>query len=137
MQRTLAIIKPDAVAEKHVGASIQRIESSGLDIKGLRLVNLTQRDAEGLYVVHKDRPYFEALPAYMSSGPVVVLALEAPDAILRWRKLMGATDPASADEGTLRREFGGSIERNATHGSDADDTAAYELNYFFRGVEVG
>lgn len=137
MQRTLAIIKPDAVAEKHVGAIIQRIESPGLDIKGLRLVNLTQRDAEGFYVVHKDRPFFEALTAFMSSGPVVVLALEAPDAILRWRKLMGATDPASADEGTLRREFGGSIERNATHGSDADDTAAYELNYFFRGVEVG
>lgn len=137
MQRTLAIIKPDAVAEKHVGAIIQRIESSGLDIKGLRLVNLTQRDAEGFYVVHKDRPFFEALTAFMSSGPVVVLALEAPDAILRWRKLMGATDPASADEGTLRREFGGSIERNATHGSDADGTAAYELNYFFRGVEVG
>ncbi len=137
MQRTLAIIKPDAVGDNHVGAIIQRIESSGLEIKGLRLINLTQRDAEGFYSVHKERPFFAALTAFMSSGPAVVLALEAPDAIVRWRTLMGATDPEKADEGTLRREFGASIERNATHGSDAEDTAAYELNYFFRGVEVG
>jgi len=135
MQRTLAIIKPDAVGNHSVGAIIKRIEESGLEICALRMVNLTKQDAEGFYAVHKERPFFAALTSFMSSGPAVVLALEGENAIRRWRDLMGATNPNDAELGTLRKEFGASIDRNATHGSDADDTAAYELNYFFRGVE--
>jgi nucleoside-diphosphate kinase len=99
------------------------------------MVHLTQKDAEGFYAVHRERPFFNSLTTFMSSGPCVVMALEAPDAITRWRTLMGATDPAKADAGTLRKQFGRSIENNATHGSDAPDTAAYELNYFFPGIE--
>ena len=135
MQRTLAIIKPDAVGNHSVGAIIKRIEESGLEICALRMVNLTKQDAEGFYAVHKERPFFAALTSFLSSGPAVVLALEGENAIRRWRDLMGATNPNDAELGTLRKEFGASIDRNATHGSDADDTAAYELNYFFRGVE--
>ena len=103
----------------------------------MRLVRLTKTDAEGFYAVHRERPFFDSLTTFMSSGPAVVLALESLDAITRWRTLMGATDPAKADEGTLRRQFGSSIEHNATHGSDAPETAAFELGYFFRGVELG
>ena len=135
MQRTLAIIKPDAVGNHSVGAIIKRIEESGLEICALRMVNLTKQDAEGFYAVHKEKPFFAALTSFMSSGPAVVLALEGENAIRRWRDLMGATNPNDAELGTLRKEFGASIDRNATHGSDADDTAAYELDYFFRGVE--
>jgi nucleoside-diphosphate kinase len=135
MQRTLAIIKPDAVARQHVGAIIQRIEACGLEIRGLRLVQLSCNEAEGFYAVHREKAFFESLTTFMSSGPVVVLALEAPDAVKRWRQLMGTTDPAKAESGTLRREFGASIERNATHGSDAPGTAGDELGYFFRGVD--
>ena len=135
MQRTLAIIKPDAVGNHSVGAIIKRIEESGLEICALRMVNLTKQDAEGFYAVHKEKPFFDALTSFMSSGPAVVLALEGENAIRRWRDLMGATNPNDAELGTLRKEFGASIDRNATHGSDAEDTAAYELNYFFRGVE--
>ena len=135
MQRTLAIIKPDAVGKHCVGAIIKRIEESGLEICALRMVNLTKQDAEGFYAVHKKKPFFAALTSFMSSGPAVVLALEGENAIRRWRDLMGATNPNDAELGTLRKEFGASIDRNATHGSDADDTAAYELDYFFRGVE--
>ena len=102
----------------------------------MRLVRLTKSEAEGFYAVHRERPFFDSLTAFMSSGPAVVLALEAPDAITRWRTLMGVTDPAKADDGTLRRQFGSSIEHNATHGSDAPETAAFELGYFFRGVEL-
>ena len=137
MERTLAIIKPDAVSTGRVGAIIQRIETGGLGIRGMRLVRLTRAEAEGFYAVHRDRPFFGSLTAFMSSGPAVVLALEAPGAIRRWRELMGETDPAQAAPGSVRREFGTSIERNATHGSDAPDTAAFELGYFFRGVELG
>ena len=137
MECTFAIIKPDAVSAGHTGAIIQRIEEAGFGLRGLRLVRLTKAEAEGFYAVHRGRPFFEALTTFMSSGPAVVLALEAPDAVPRWRTLMGATDPARADEGTLRRQFGSSIERNATHGSDAPETAAFELRYFFRGVELG
>jgi len=137
MQRTLAIIKPDAVGNHDLGPIIQRIEAAGLEIRALRMVNLTQKEAEGFYAVHRDKPFFQALTAFMSSGPAVVLALEGEKAIRRWRDLMGATDPEKADAGTLRKDFGASIDRNATHGSDAEDTAAYELNFFFRGVEFG
>ena len=137
MERTLAIIKPDAVAAGHVGAIVERIESEGLRIRAMRLVRLSRADAEGFYAVHRDRPFFPSLTAFMSSGPAVVLALEADHAIRRWRDIMGATDPAKALQGSLRRQFGTSIEHNATHGSDAPETAAYELGYFFRGVELG
>jgi nucleoside-diphosphate kinase len=101
----------------------------------MRMLHLSKQDAEGFYAVHRERPFFASLTTFMSSGPAVVLALEAPDAIGKWRTLMGATDPAKADAGTLRREFGRSIENNATHGSDARDTAAFELGYFFPGIE--
>ena len=136
MERTLAIIKPDAVAARHCGRVIQRIEDAGFTIRAMRLVNLTRKEAEGFYAVHRERPFFASLTSFMSSGPAVVLALEAPDAIRKWRTLMGATDPAKADANTLRKDFGRSIENNATHGSDAPDTAAYELGYFFPGIEL-
>jgi nucleoside-diphosphate kinase len=136
MERTLAIIKPDAVAARHTGAIIQRIEQAGFQIRAMRLLHLTAREAEGFYAVHRERPFFGSLTTFMASGPAVVLALEAPDAIKKWRALMGATDPAKADAGTLRKEFGGSIENNATHGSDAPETAAFELGYFFAGMDL-
>ena len=137
MERTFAIIKPDAVLAGHTGAILQRVNEAGFSLRGMRLVRLTKTDAEGFYGVHRERPFFDSLTTFMSSGPAVVLALESLDAITRWRTLMGATDPAKADEGTLRRQFGSSIEHNATHGSDAPETAAFELGYFFRGVELG
>jgi len=136
MQTTFAIIKPDAVKAGYTGKIIQRIEEAGFRILALQLRQLSVRDAEGFYAVHRERPFFNSLTAFMSSGPVVVLALEAPDAIKKWRTLMGATDPAKAEAGTLRKEFGASIENNATHGSDAPDTAAFEVGYFFRGMEL-
>ena len=136
MQTTFAIIKPDAVKAGYTGKIIQRIEEAGFRLLAMQLRQLSVRDAEGFYAVHRERPFFNSLTAFMSSGPVVVLALEAPDAIKKWRTLMGATDPAKADPGTLRKEFGASIENNATHGSDAPETAAFELGYFFSGIEL-
>jgi nucleoside-diphosphate kinase len=136
MERTLSIIKPDAVAARHTGRIIQRIEKEGFAIVGLKRVHLSRKDAEGFYAVHRERPFFASLTEFMSSGPAVVMVLEAPDAIKKWRTLMGATNPANADPGTLRKEFAESIERNATHGSDAPDTAAYEIGYFFSGMEL-
>jgi len=135
-ERTLAIIKPDAVERKLAGKILQRIEDEGFTVKGLRRVHLTERQAEGFYAVHSARPFFKSLTSFMASGPAVVLCLEAPDAIKKWRTLMGATDPAKADAGTLRKEFAESIERNATHGSDAPETAAFEIGYFFAGVDL-
>ena len=135
-ERTLAIIKPDAVAARHAGTIIARNESEGFQIRAMRMLKLTKPEAEGFYAVHRERPFFASLTAFMSSGPAIVMALEAPDAVRKWRALMGATDPAKADAGTLRKEFGRSIENNATHGSDAADTAAFELGYFFPGVEL-
>ena len=135
MERTFAIIKPDAVAAHHTGHINQRIEADGFTIRAMRMVQLTKNEAEGFYAVHRERPFFASLTQFMSSGPCIVMALEAPDAIRKWRTLMGATDPAKADAGTLRKEYGRSIENNATHGSDAPDTATYELNYFFPGIE--
>ena len=135
-ERTLAIIKPDAVERGLVGRIVARIEAAGFQIRAMRRVHLSQREAEGFYDVHRARPFFGSLTAFMSSGPAVVMVLEAPDAIKKWRTLMGATDPAKAEPGTLRKEFAESIERNATHGSDAPDTAAYELGYFFAGIEL-
>ena len=135
-QLTFAIIKPDAVKARTAGKIIARIEQEGFTIRAMRLVNLSQKEAEGFYAVHRERPFFPSLTKFMSSGPAIVMALEAPDAIKKWRTLMGATDPAKADAGTLRKEFGASIENNATHGSDAPETAAFELGYFFPGVEL-
>ena len=136
LERTLAIIKPDAVERRLIGRILSRIEAAGFRIRAMRQVSLSRRDAEGFYAVHRERPFFTSLTTFMSSGPAVVIVLEAPEAIRQWRTLMGATDPAKADAGTLRKEFAESIERNATHGSDAPETAAYEIGYFFRGVDL-
>src|SRR5689334_23532989 len=135
-ERTFAIIKPDAVKAKKTGQILSRIEQAGFTVLAMRLTHLSKRESEGFYAVHRARPFFGSLTDFMSSGPCVVLALEAPGAIAKWRALMGATDPAKADAGTLRKEFGTSIEFNATHGSDAAETAAFELGYFFRGMEL-
>jgi nucleoside-diphosphate kinase len=136
MERTFAIIKPDAVRRRLAGRILQRIEADGFNIRAMRLMHMTKKEAEGFYDVHRARPFFGSLTDFMSSGPCVVMALEAPDAIKKWRTLMGATDPAKAEAGTLRKEFGESIEFNATHGSDAPETAAFELGYFFAGLEL-
>lgn len=136
MERTLAIIKPDAVRAGHAGRIMARAEEAGFSIRAMRLVHLTRLEAEAFYHVHRGRSFCASLTDFMSSGPCIVLALEAPDAIRKWRTLMGSTDPAKAEAGTLRKEFGSSIELNATHGSDAPATAAFELGYFFRGSEL-
>ncbi len=136
MERTFAIIKPDAVARHLIGDIVKRIEASGLKIVGMRLVRLARAEAETFYDVHKARPFYGSLCDYMTSGPVVVMALEGDGAIKRWRDLMGATDPAKADPGTIRRDFGQNVEQNATHGSDAPETAARELAFFFRTSEL-
>lgn len=136
MERTLAIIKPDAVERRLAGRIIQRIEEAGFAVRAMRRLHLSKPQAEGFYAVHRERPFFGSLTGFMSSGPSIVMVLEAPDAIRRWRTLMGATDPANADAGTLRKEFAQSIERNATHGSDALETAAFEIGYFFAGVDL-
>ena len=135
-ERTLAIIKPDAVSRRLTGKIIARIEEAGFQIRAMRRVRLSKPEAEGFYAVHRARPFFASLTDFMSSGAAVVMVLEAPDAIRKWRTLMGATDPGKADAGTIRKEFAQSIERNATHGSDAPETAAVEIAYFFRGIEL-
>lgn len=136
MERTFAIIKPDAVKAGVIGRILARIEQEGFRVVAMRLQHLSKREAEGFYAVHREKPFFGGLTDFMSSGPCVLLCLEAPDAIKKWRTLMGATNPANAEPGTLRKEFGASIDNNATHGSDAPDTAAFELGYFFRGLEL-
>jgi nucleoside-diphosphate kinase len=136
IERTLAIIKPDAVGLGVVGRIIQRIEGAGFQIRAIRRVFLTEAQAATFYAVHRGQHFFASLTGFMSSGPAIALVLEAPDAIGKWRLLMGATDPAKADAGTLRREFGQSIERNATHGSDQANTAESEISFFFAGVDL-
>lgn len=136
MERTFAIIKPDAVKKRVAGQILARIEAAGFRIVAMRLIHMTKADAEGFYYVHRARPFFGGLTDFMSSGPCVVMCLEANGAIKKWRDLMGATDPAKAGAGTLRKDFGASIDNNATHGSDAPETAAFELGYFFRGMEL-
>jgi nucleoside-diphosphate kinase len=136
IQETLAIIKPDGVARNLVGDVIRRIESSGLKIKAMKMASLSKKEAEGFYAVHKERPFFESLTTFMSEGPVVLMILSGENAIQAWRDLMGATDPAKSAPGTIRREFGLSIERNTTHGSDAPATAAFETSYFFSKMEA-
>jgi nucleoside-diphosphate kinase len=135
-ERTLAIIKPDAVERRLSGRILQRIEDAGFTVRAMRQTHLSKAQAEGFYAVHKARPFFASLTEFMASGPAVVLVLEAPGAIAKWRTLMGATDPAKADAGTIRKEFAESIERNATHGSDAPETAAFEIGYFFPGINL-
>ncbi len=135
-ERTLAIIKPDAFKRGLVGDILKRIEASGLALRGLRLMHLTRAQAEAFYDVHKARPFYNSLCDYMSSGPVVIAVLQGDGAIKRWRELMGATDPAKAAPGTIRKEFGLNVEHNATHGSDAPETAAYEIAFFFSGLDI-
>jgi nucleoside-diphosphate kinase len=136
MERTFAIIKPDAVKRRVAGQILARIEQAGFAIRAMRMIHMTKKEAEGFYYVHTARPFFGGLTDFMSSGPCIVMCLEAGGAIKKWRDLMGATDPAKAEPGTLRKEFGASIDNNATHGSDAPETAAFELGYFFRGMEL-
>jgi nucleoside-diphosphate kinase len=136
MERTFAIIKPDATAKQYTGQIIQRIEQGGFQIRAMKMMRLTKEEAEGFYAVHRERPFFPSLTEFMASGPIVAMVLEAPDAIRKWRTLMGATDPAKADAGTIRKEFASSIGENATHGSDGPDTAAFEIGYFFAGMEL-
>jgi len=134
--QTFGIIKPDAVAAKHTGSIVQKILDNGFQIRGLKLIHMTQKEAEGFYAVHRERPFFAGLTEFMSSAPCVVMALEKEGAVKAWRDLMGATDPAKADEGTLRKEFGGSVGENAVHGSDSDENAAIEIAYFFSRLEL-
>jgi len=137
LQRTLGIIKPDAVKKNAEGEIINMILNNGFRIVGMKMLSLTKEQAEGFYAVHAGKPFFNSLTNFMSEGPIVVLALEKEhDAIVAWRNLMGPTNPANAQDGTIRKKFGESIERNAVHGSDAEDTARFELSYFFAGYEL-
>jgi nucleoside-diphosphate kinase len=136
IERTLTIIKPDAVAGKLTGRIVERLERENFRIIAAKLVHLTQSQAEGFYAVHRERPFFPSLTKYMTEGPVLVMVLEAEDAIRRLRTVMGATDPAQAAEGTIRRQYGSSIERNVVHGSDAPETARFEIGYFFNALEI-
>jgi len=136
MERTLAIIKPDAFERKLAGKIIDRILSEGFTIAAMKLVHMNKKVAEGFYAVHKERPFFGELTDFMCGGPCVVVILEAENAIKKWRDVMGATDPAKADEGTLRKQFGTSLQNNCTHGSDAPETAAFETSYFFNAFEI-
>jgi len=136
MERTLAIVKPDAVRRRLSGDILKRIEASGLTIVALRKIQLSRADAEEFYDVHKARPFFRGLCDYMTSGPVVVAVLQGDNAISKWRQLMGATDPKKADAGTIRKDFGIDVEQNATHGSDAPETAAQEVGFFFPAREI-
>ena len=133
---TFAIIKPDAVRAAKTGAIIQRMLDGGFQISALKMIHMTLKEAEGFYAVHRERPFFPGLTEFMSSGPCVVLVLEKDNAVKGWRDLMGATDPAKADDGTIRKEFGSSVGENATHGSDSDENAAIEIAYFFSQIEI-
>jgi len=131
-EKTLAIIKPDAVKKNIIGKIIERIEEEGFYINKMKMVRLTKEEAEGFYIVHKNKPFYDSLTDFMSSGKIIIMVLERENAIAHWRKVMGATDPALADPGTLRHKYGFSIERNAVHGSDSPQTAEWEINYFFK-----
>jgi nucleoside-diphosphate kinase len=135
-EKTLSIIKPDAVARNLIGAILNKFEAAGLRIAATKLIRLTPERAQGFYAVHKARPFFQSLCDYMSSGPILVSVLEGENAIAKNREVMGATDPAKAAAGTIRKEFGKDIEQNAVHGSDGADTAATEIAFFFRPDEV-
>jgi nucleoside-diphosphate kinase len=133
---TFGIIKPDAVGGGHTGNIIQRINDAGFKLRALKMMHMSLREAEGFYAVHRERPFFAGLTEFMSSAPCVVMVLEKEGAVKAWRDLMGATDPAKADEGTLRKDFGGSLGENAVHGSDSDENAAIEIAYFFSQIEL-
>jgi nucleoside-diphosphate kinase len=133
---TFAIIKPDAVGAGNMGKIIDRIIAGGFRIRAMKLIQQTRTQAEGFYEVHRGKPFYEGLTEFMSSAPCVVMVLEKSGAVRAWRDLMGATDPAQADEGTIRKEFGGSVGENATHGSDSDENAAIEIAYFFSRLEI-
>jgi nucleoside-diphosphate kinase len=133
---TFAIIKPDAVSAGHTGKIIDKIITGGFRIRAMKMIHQSRKQAEGFYEVHRGKPFYEGLTEFMSSGPCVVMALEKEGAVKAWRDLMGATDPAKADEGTIRKEFGGSVGENATHGSDSDENAAIEISYFFSKLEL-
>jgi nucleoside-diphosphate kinase len=135
-QRTFSIIKPDAVRNGYIGAILAEIEKAGFHIVAIKELSISKAQAKGFYHVHKERSFFDGLTAFMSSGPIVLLVLEKENAIADLRKLMGATNPANADEGTIRKKFAGSLEQNAIHGSDAEDTAAFEIAYWFAGYEL-
>jgi nucleoside-diphosphate kinase len=136
VERTLAIIKPDAVKKKIIGKIIQRIEEEGFKILGLKMLHLTKEEARGFYIVHKDKPFYQSLTEFMSSAEILVMVLEGENAISHWREVMGATDPALAKTGTLRQMFGFSIERNAVHGSDSPATAEWEVDYFYKNEKL-
>jgi nucleoside-diphosphate kinase len=136
MERTLAIIKPDAVAAGNAGRILAFIEENGFKVLGMRMTRLRVEQAQGFYAVHRDRSFFEALVRFMTEGPVIVVALEAAGAVKKWRDVMGATNPANAAEGTIRKRFGTSIERNAVHGSDSDENAAIEVSFFFGAADL-
>ena len=136
MERTLSIIKPDGVAQGLIGEVTQRLENAGLKIVAMKMIHLTKKMAEGFYAVHRGKPFYDSLTDFMSSGPCVVMILEGVGAIAKYRELMGATNPKQAAPGTIRREFASSIERNIVHGSDAPETAAFEMAYFFNDLEI-
>lgn len=136
MEQTFAIIKPDAVRSGHTGAILSMIEKAGFRIRGMKMTRMSKLQAEGFYSVHKERPFFGGLVTFMTEGPAVVLVLERENAIKHWREIMGATDPAKAAEGTVRKKFAKNIERNAVHGSDGPETAAIEIPYFFSVAEL-
>jgi nucleoside-diphosphate kinase len=136
IQRTFSIIKPDAVKKNAIGDILKTLEDMGFRIIGMKMLEITKEQAEGFYAVHAAKPFFDSLTKFMSSGPIVVLALEKDNAIADLRTIMGATNPAKAEEGTIRKKWAASIEHNAIHGSDAEDTARFELSYFFAGYEL-
>lgn len=136
MEQTFAIIKPDAVSSGYTGEIIAIIEKNNFKIRGLRMLRMTRSQAQGFYAVHRERPFFAGLVEFMTEGPVVVMVLEREDAIKKWREVMGATNPANAAEGTIRKRFAKNIERNAVHGSDAPETAAAEIPFFFSQAEL-
>jgi nucleoside-diphosphate kinase len=135
-QRTFSIIKPDAVRKGFTGAILAEIEKAGFQIVAIRKQTISKEQAKGFYAVHVGKPFFEGLCEFMSSGPLVLMVLEKENAIADWRKLMGATNPANAEEGTIRKKFAGSMSENAVHGSDGDETAAFEIGYWFAGYEL-
>ena len=136
MERTLSIIKPDGVAKNVIGEVIKRFETDGIKIAAMKMIQLSKAQAKGFYAVHKDRPFFDSLTDFMTSGPIVVMVLEGEDVIARNRKLMGATNFVEAEEGTIRKDYATDIEKNVVHGSDAPDTAAFEIGYFFNALEI-
>jgi len=136
IQRTLSIVKPDAVAKNAIGAILEACEKGGLKVIASKMIHMSKKQAEGFYAVHRERPFFNDLTTFMSEGPVVVSVLEGEDAIKKYRDILGATNPAEAADGSIRKRFGTDIERNAAHGSDAPDTAAFEIGYFFNDLEL-